>query len=199
MKNLFIDLETTGLNPVENGIIQLSGIIEIDDEIKDTFDFHIKPFPGDKIDEKALEVNRRTKQELEHDSKYQDPLGVHKTLMSLLSKYIEKFDKKDKFNFIGYNSQAFDFPFLRSWFYKCKDNFFGSWFWSPSIDVMPIWAFILAKKRHVLDNFQLATVADYCGIKVDGSKIHDSLYDIQITRELYHKLRNNIIIENIFT
>ena len=188
MKNLFIDIETTGLDPQNHGIIQLSGIIEIDKEVKDTFNYFIRPCSDDKIDDKALEFNNLTREELKQDSRFRDPLIVYKELITLLSGYVDKFDRKDKFHFIGYNSQAFDFPFVRAWFYKCKDTYFGSWFWSPSVDVMTIWAYLLTAKRAQLNNFQLATVAKFIGINIDDSKVHDSMYDIEITREMYHKI-----------
>jgi len=49
MKLLFLDVETTGVDNSKNGIIQLSGIIEIDGVIKEEFNFNrlsgINPLP----------------------------------------------------------------------------------------------------------------------------------------------------------
>jgi DNA polymerase-3 subunit epsilon len=39
MKYFFFDLETTGTKYWKNGIHQISGLIEIDGEIKEKFDF----------------------------------------------------------------------------------------------------------------------------------------------------------------
>ena len=166
-KNLFIDIETTGLDFSNNGIVQISGIIEIDDVFKESFNYYIKPFPGDKIDKQALVANNLTINILTNDKRFINPIEVHKKLLNLFSRYIDKFNKKDKFNFIGYNSQAFDFPFLRSWFKKCGDIYFGSWFWSPSIDIMPIWAYLLAPERSMLGDFKLVSVTKYLGLSVD--------------------------------
>ena len=73
-----------------------------------------------------IETNNLTIEELLHDKKFVEPIKVYKSIVNIFSKYIDKFDKKDKFHFIGYNSQAFDFPFLRYWFKKCGDIYFGS-------------------------------------------------------------------------
>lgn len=38
MKLLYIDTETTGVDPMQNGIVQISGCIEVDGELKEEFD-----------------------------------------------------------------------------------------------------------------------------------------------------------------
>lgn len=43
IKILFFDCETTGIDPKKNAIHQLSGIMDIDGIIKETFDYKIKP------------------------------------------------------------------------------------------------------------------------------------------------------------
>jgi DNA polymerase-3 subunit epsilon len=83
-------------------------------------------------------------------------------------------------------------PFMRRFWEKNGDRFFGSWFWYPCLDVMLVWAQILQPVRAELSNFKLATVARYCGIKVDDSRLHDSQYDIELTRELWLSARKII-------
>lgn len=39
MKQIFIDIETTGLNPESDKIIQIAGIIKVNGKIKEKFDF----------------------------------------------------------------------------------------------------------------------------------------------------------------
>lgn len=56
MKLLFYDLETTGTNPGRNGIHQISGQIVIDNEVKESFDFHVRPNPKATIEDEALKV-----------------------------------------------------------------------------------------------------------------------------------------------
>ena len=53
MKFIFIDVETTGIASPQSGLIQLAGVIEIDGEEKQSFNFRIRPFPNDEISEEA--------------------------------------------------------------------------------------------------------------------------------------------------
>jgi hypothetical protein len=54
---------------------------------------------------------------------------------------------------------------------------------------MLVWAQILHPVRAELTNFKLSTVARHCGISVDDKRLHDSLYDIELTRELWLSAR----------
>lgn len=184
MKLFYIDVETTGLNPDKNGIIQIGGIIEIDGKEKEHINFSICPFPNDIIDEKALEVNRMTKDEI---LAFPPPSKTYHDLTRLILKYISKYDRTDKFHFIGYNSR-FDDDFLRSWFKKCGDVYYGSYFYFPSIDVMNMAAIKFMETREVFANFKLMTVAKAAGIEIDNNKAHDAMYDIEITKKLFYKL-----------
>jgi DNA polymerase-3 subunit epsilon len=83
-------------------------------------------------------------------------------------------------------------PFLRRFWEKNGDRYFGSWFWYPCLDVMLVWAQILQPVRGELANFKLPTVARHCGIDVDDSRLHDSQYDIELTRRLWLAAREII-------
>ena len=63
-KVLFLDLETTGLNPKLNGVIQIAGLVEVDGIVVEEFSCNVAPFKNDKIDDKALEVNKLTEQQI---------------------------------------------------------------------------------------------------------------------------------------
>jgi DNA polymerase-3 subunit epsilon len=201
-KLLFIDVETTGVNPERNGVTQISGCVQIGDEVQESFDYFVRPFPQDQIEIAALEVtgmNRRQFLLPDHPDhlavpgqNFKDPQEVFEHLAEMFAKYVSKFDKADKFQFVGYNAHSFDMPFMRRFWEKNGDRFFGSWFWYPCLDVMLVWAQILQPVRAELSNFKLATVARYCGIKVDDSRLHDSLYDIELTRELWLSARKLI-------
>lgn len=183
MKILFYDLETTGLYPGKNGIHQISGEICIDGETKESFNLHVRPNPMAVIEQSALDVAGVT---IEQIQEY-PPMGVvFKAFVDMLSKYVNRFDKKDKFFLCGYNNASFDNNFLRGWFLQNKDNFFGSWFWSNTLDVMVLATPYLAEKRHEMENFKLMTVAKHCGIEIDESKLHDASYDIYLTKEIYN-------------
>ena len=86
-----------------------------------------------------------------------------------------------------YNNASFDNQFLRAWFTQCGDNYFGSWFWYPPIDVMALAGIRLMHVRHELKDFKLGTVCEYFGIKPQG-ELHDAYVDIDLTEKLYRKL-----------
>lgn len=194
-KIIFIDVETTGVNPERNGVTQISGCIQIGDEVVDSFDYFVRPFPHDEIEDAALAVtgmNRRQFLMPEHPDflavagqNFEDPREIYNRMATMLGKHVSQYDKTDKFQFVGYNAHSFDMPFMRRFFEKNGDRYFGSWFWYPCLDVMLVWAQILQPARTELKNFKLATVARHCGIKVDDSRLHDSQYDIELTRELW--------------
>ena len=102
--------------------------------------------------------------------------------------FLKSFDKKDKFHLVGYNNASFDNPFFRAFFVQNSDVYFGSWFWSDSIDCMVLASNKLRSKRSELVDFKQSTVAKYLGIEIDESKLHDAEYDIKICIQIFNKL-----------
>lgn len=200
MKIAYIDLESTGLDPKSNGIIQIAGIIEIDEVVKEEFNFLVAPFPQDIVDDKALQVNGRSHDEI---MTFQDPMIVHMELCNLLEQYVNKYDRQDKlqlveyhrsfdesiFQLTGYNS-GFDDSFLREWFQKCRDKYYGSFFSWPPLDVAQDVVKQHLKHRQRFPDFKLTTVAKTLGIITDDNQAHDALYDIRLTRTIFKKLTN---------
>ncbi|NDV66761.1 3'-5' exonuclease [Bacteroides sp. 224] len=182
MKIVFFDLETTGTLPNRHGIHQISGEIVIDGETKETFDFNVCPNPQAEILEEALKIAGVTKEQI---LAYPPMSVVFKQFVEMLGKYVDKYDKKDKYYLAGFNNSAFDNPFLRGWFLQNGDNYFGSWFWSNSFDLMILATPHLAHKQPEMENFRLATVAKHLGIEVIEEKLHDASYDIALTKAIY--------------
>lgn len=184
-KLFFYDLETTGVKFWKNGIHQISGCIEIDGDVKEEFNFHVKPNPACVIEDEALDVSGVT---LEQINAYPDMSVVYNQIKTMLSKYVNRYNKYDKFFLVGYNNAPFDNQFFRAFFVQNNDNYFGSYFWSSAIDVMVLAANHLKSTRHTMENFKLKTVANTLGVTVDESKLHDALYDIYLTRAVYRKI-----------
>jgi len=186
-KIIYFDLETTGTNFWQHGIHQLSGIIEIDGVVKEEFDFKVAPNPLAKVEQSALDVCSVT---LEQIQAYPKMGEVYKQFWQMLEKYCDKFNKLDKFFLVGFNNASFDNQFLRAWFTQNGDNYFGSWFWSNPIDAYVLSSQLLMSERHTMTDFKLKTVCLKMGIEVDETKLHDAVYDVYLTRDLYLKTIN---------
>jgi len=184
LKLLFLDVETTGLEAPRSGLIQLAGIIETDGRLSETFNFRVRPFAGDEISDEALRVTRVSRLDI---AEHPPPEQVFLRFTNLLERYVDRYNRSDKFHVVAYNA-AFDHSHLRSWFEKNGDRFFGSWFWHPPIDVMGLAAAALMKNRCTIGSFKLTSVAAAMGLPVDDAQAHDALYDIRLTRSLYHAL-----------
>lgn len=184
---VFYDLETTGLDVRKHSIIQLSGLIEIDDEVIEYFDFKIRPHPKAELDPGALEINRTTPEEL---MEYPEMSLVLTEFKDLLKKYIDPFDRTQKAWLVGFNNRKFDDVFLRKYFELCGDPYFGSWFWSDSLDCVVLASQYLIERRSGMHSFKLSAVASELGIVVDEDLIHEAKYDIDLTRQIYRIVTN---------
>lgn len=185
MKIFYLDLETTGTDPAKHGIIQIAYLVEIDGKEHQRGEFRVRPFDFQSIEPDALEVNGVSVDDL---AKYPQPNEVYQRLVNqVLQKYVDKFDKADKFNIAGYNV-GFDLQFLKQFFVNNGDNYFGSWFNYDTIDPLPVLRFFQPVNPWIagLPNKKLATVAKALGIDLDNA--HDALPDILATKEIIDRI-----------
>ena len=185
---IFLDTETTGLDPKTCSIFQLSGIIKKDGQ-EETFDFRLRPYHDEKIAEQAYFKTGITDIEL---STYPDQKEAYDAFMNLLEKYNIGTSFSEKAFIVGYNSTDFDMPFIRAWFEYNDNNRFGYYFWYPSLDVMHLAALYLVGERTNLKNFQLTTVYKYI-FKEDFEDAHNSLADVMATKKLFGFLSNKML------
>ena len=95
-KLLFIDVETTGLDPDIHGVIQIAGIIQIDGEVKEEFDLQCNVHEGVEFDPQALLAAGTT---LDDIFSYESPKTVHTKLCKILKKYVNPYKKRISFSF----------------------------------------------------------------------------------------------------
>jgi DNA polymerase III subunit epsilon len=181
-KILWIDTETTGLKPWENGIIQLAGFIEVGGELKDEFNYTCAPFPRDIISPYACEVHGIAESVFRT---YPCPKAVKKDFTTTMDKYVNKYNKEDKFIIGGYNTK-FDINFLNHWFKKQDDPYFFSYAFVDPIDVLAMIRGYFKQNGIKLENNKLTTVARYFEIEVD---FHDAMGDIMATYMIYKILQ----------
>lgn len=179
------DLETTGVKFWRNGIHQIGGIVDIDGQEVERFDIRLAPNPAATIEQEALDVAGVT---LEQVQSYQPMEEGYRQLVGILSKYVNKFDKRDKMYLVGYNNAGFDNNFLRALFTQCGDKYFGSWFYPNCMDVYVMVTPFLMGVRNDMENFKLMTVARTMGIEIDENKLHDATYDIELTRDIFYRI-----------
>lgn len=180
-KILYIDVETSGLDSKTNDILQIAGLIEINGEIKEKFNYFMQPFDYTTIEESALAINKLTVAKLKT---FESPRVVYFKLIKVFDKYIDKYNKKDKFSPAGYNVN-FDRDFLNQFFIKNCDKYFGSYVDYHLIDPASVLALLEYKGLIELESYKLENVCDYFGIPI---KSHDAMEDITATHKLIQKL-----------
>ena len=178
-KILWLDTETTGIDPQKHCLIELAFIVEIDGEVKEEGSILSSPFPGCEIDQEALDVQEKTLDEIRA---YPNPKEAYGALLSVLSKYVDRYNINDKFVLAGYFVH-FDAGMLRSFFSRNGDQFYGSYFRSVCIDVAS-WVALETSRYLVLRNYKLASVCQRYQIPIQA---HNALSDIWATRELFQK------------
>ncbi len=179
MKILFIDLETTGIDPRKNGVVQIAGVIEIDGKVADEFEFKCGVYPDQILDAKALQVIGKTAQEI---AAYPAPGLAYKGLLEVFDKHIDRYNKNDKFMMVGQNPH-FDYEFLTEFFRRNGNAFFYAYVQFHLIDLIAITALFRSAGKIDVPNMKLPTMTAYFGIE---HKAHDAKEDINATRELYH-------------
>ena len=189
-KLLFVDVETTSTDRLRSGVYQIAGIIEYE-KVYEEFNLFCNIFDTDIVDEKSLKAAGRTSLML---NELPNPVDIFQKFIDLLSKHVDRYNRNDKFTAIGYFSE-FDAEVLRSWFKKNKDNYFGSWFWHPFLDVSQLVAYVYQENRDLFKNFQLKTVAYMVEATEEKNEevYHDALFDVRLTRTMYYKLNEMLL------
>lgn len=190
IKTVFLDVETTGLDAKRHGIIQIAAIMDIDGVAVDRIDLKIRPASSCACDAKALEISGST---VEMIREYPHEADQFRAFCDWLSNHIDKFARNDKAFFSGYNS-PFDVEFMRQLFERNGDKYFGSWFWSGTLDVMGLALLRLRADRDQMENFKLGTVAKWILGKEEFERItaeiglHNAMTDIELTRKIFYKI-----------
>jgi len=193
-KIFWLDLETTGVLPGINGIIQLAALIELDGKVEEELNLLMRPMKKHTVEPEALTVNKTTEAQI---TAYPHPADQFAILENTLNRYVNRFEKLDKFILAGYNVSAFDEPFLRQFFVdnaatredRAKGGYFGSWFFWPKRDVQTYLSEHIAEHSLRLPNYRLATICEHFNIPIEA---HDAMSDIKATRTLYQVLRYSI-------
>ncbi len=198
-KILWLDTETTGLDPNKNAIIQLAMIMDINGEKVDEIQLNFKPFLNDElIVNEELKITKKWRDFDLGDNTILPATGISaQTLLSyrqpnttsinaFLNKHISKFDKADKAYVGGYNV-PFDIDFLNKFYEKSHDTYLGSYINWKQLDVRSILYMLDYHSAIQLENYKLETACKHFGVELQS---HDPMSDIRATREIFYHWRS---------
>ena len=177
MKICWIDTETTGLNYKTDTIIELAALYENGTE-KDVFHAYIMPAIQPNDFNVIEELTGITWEYLEKNGISESQ--AYGKFSKWLESHINKYDKTDKAIFAAYNAK-FDNDFVRELFKRNYDNYFGSWFYSASLDIMS--TVVLCVKLELISaplNFKNSTTCESFGIE---HTLHSAIEDIKASRQ----------------
>jgi DNA polymerase III epsilon subunit-like protein len=193
-KKLFIDVETTGLDPLRHGITEISAIVEIDGIYVDSFSCKMRPSVKDEIDPEALLVQGITEEELR--SKNSDRLGPNKAFDAFLyfmGQHVDQYDKTDKFTVYEY-SVGFDFNFVSEWFKKQGNTYWGSFQNYRPVHVLAMVRYldsINASRITRLTSLKLQSVCQEFGIEIENP--HSAIDDCKALHLVWRELEKYLI------
>lgn len=184
MKVIYFDTETTGLDHKINEMVQFSAIVEIDGKVEEEMNLFIQPTRWDCIEQGALDTTGMTIEQLRT---FEEPAAAFSKLQSMFNRYIDKYDREDKFFPAGHNV-VFDINFLQAFWKQHGDKYgIGSYQNWHSIDTRIIASWLLySGQLKGVENVKLGTLCAYFGIPIQA---HDSMSDIRATRDLSIKMR----------
>ena len=188
MKSLWLDFETTGLNPVNYRIVECA-IVLCEDGLDDRiFHTYVK---YDTYPEDYLADDSRAKQLTGLTPEYLDLKGVPERrffegLRWFFDQFINKFDPLDKLVLCGYNVD-FDDSFARELFIRYGEKYYGAFIANCRLNVMSSIANATRLgKLPLLRSYRLQAVAKY--FNIDFQKAHSAVDDIRVTRELQRRI-----------
>jgi len=193
MKNslVYYDVETTGLDPKTAGIVQISMMFEKNGEVVDVYDSMIdcSKYTRDvSIAQKALDINGV---KLEEISTFPSPQQVVAEIGAKLMKNY----KDNKVKLCGFNNTSFDKYFLQE-LYNQTDYDYDIFYHYKQIDVFEaLKALQYLGLMKATWNQRLVTFIEGYGLDtVDNieKKAHNSLYDVQMTRELFYYIKKEL-------
>jgi DNA polymerase-3 subunit epsilon len=178
-KWLWFDTETTGIDHKKNSLLQIACIVEIDKKVEEIFNIKCRPIPGQEISEEALKVNNLTIEEI---NSWPLPYKLYIDLKEKFEKYIDKFDRSDKFIIAGHNI-TFDYNFLDSFFRNLGDDYLGSYLDTRArIDTKEVANFLKIMGKLKVEDIKLKTLCNYFNIQINP---HEALSDIISNRKVF--------------
>lgn len=184
---IVIDVETAGLNAQKDALLEIGCIfLELQEDklcMAEQMHFHVEPFRGANLDEKALEFNN-----IDPFHPFRFAVSENNALESIFKKIRQKVNehKCQKGVLVGHNSW-FDLAFINAATKRCKLN-------SPlhsftSFDTATLGGAIYG---HTV----LAQILRLAKIPYNVDEAHSAIYDAKVTATLFCKIINSIDINS---
>jgi len=189
-KVIWIDTETTGLDPKIHGLREVACIVEIDNIVVDEFLLHIDTTTYAKekyISKYVKDVMGVTEEKLQENL---SSFIQIKDFREIVEQHIDIEDSSDRFMMAGFNTE-FDFGFIEAWY---KDNLmpleFFNTFGYQKIDVLEFVRNLKYLNLFETKNNKLETLCNHFDIEINA---HEALSDIQATKKLHEVLAEKYI------
>lgn len=173
MKQLFLDIETTGFSREWNEIIELASVLYDSDkkEMIDSFHMYARPVRG--VPANITEITGITNEQLIHC----------KPEWEMLLDFLNWFDEHDIEVIIGHNCKAFDLQFIAA---KCnKYNMEWTGKNKEVIDTLSYARQLKKKGLLPVENLKQVTIGNYFDINYQA---HSALSDVRALIEIYNKM-----------
>jgi DNA polymerase III alpha subunit (gram-positive type) len=181
---LWVDIESTGLNPVLNDVIQIACVPQINGQLLEEFNGFCQPLNYDAVDQGAVDTHGITV----------DKMKTFQPQSRALEKFISYLKSfNTRFTLAGYNVD-FDRKFIGAMFQKHGKNKEYRELFSNNIHDTMVRAKLLKKKK-LITSAALGSVAQYLG--VDLTNAHDAIHDIRATITIDQKLSELIGEESV--
>ncbi|MBQ8412901.1 MAG: topoisomerase DNA-binding C4 zinc finger domain-containing protein [Lachnospiraceae bacterium] len=162
------DLETTGISPYNDSIIEISGVKVKAGKVVDTFSTLVNPRRA--IPYGATAVNGITDDMVEGESYIEEVLPVFNAFV-------------EDFVLVGHNIACFDMKFI----WKAAEELLGQTFTNDYIDTLP-----MARKRlPQLSHHRLVDLAEYYELSTEGA--HRALNDCIMNQKCYEFLQQEYV------
>ena len=185
-KILFIDTLTTGMNQQRCGIYSIGGIFctNTPEELteKFSFDFKIRPAEDMRISDNSLWIGGVNRTKL---LSFEDEKTVLKKITDRLDKEMNLKNPFDKIYLSGYNTSAFDAPFLRYFFERNQNMNFRDYFYAQTIDIMTLSAIALLGERVNMSDFHLESVSRKLGIMPASSEKYNCTDNARLCMKMF--------------
>ena len=180
------DIETGGVNPKTDAILQIAFIIDLEGEEIVSFNSFVKPFNGAMVSDEALKVTGIKREDID---RFPDAYSVYHEMRKLLDAHGYKKQKAYRYVPAGYNNQ-FDLEFLLEWMTQIDSKFaFWDFLQMTPIDPLPILRALRFAGILPIQDTKLSTVCEYLRIPLAA---HDALSDIRATKIVTERLYTKI-------